>query len=48
MYQASEQRYKKMDYHRCGHSGLKLPVVSLGLWRYCELRTYESPLFYSF
>ncbi|MFD2693084.1 aldo/keto reductase [Sporolactobacillus shoreicorticis] len=32
MYQASEQRYEKMDYHRCGHSGLKLPVVSLGLW----------------
>ena len=21
-----------MDYRRCGHSGLKLPALSLGLW----------------
>ena len=32
MYQASEQRYKSMDYVPCGNSGLKLPAVSLGLW----------------
>lgn len=32
MYQASEQRYDSMNYFSCGKSGLKLPVVSLGLW----------------
>ena len=25
-------RYDSMDYRRCGRSGLKLPVLSLGLW----------------
>jgi len=25
-------RYQKMHYRRCGHSGLKLPAISLGLW----------------
>lgn len=32
MYQASEKRYDSMNYVSCGNSGLKLPVVSLGLW----------------
>lgn len=32
MYQASKQRYDSMNYFSCGNSGLKLPVVSLGLW----------------
>lgn len=32
MYQANERRYSKMKYVRCGNSGLKLPVVSLGFW----------------
>ncbi|CAO96158.1 aldo/keto reductase [Erwinia tasmaniensis] len=32
VYQADIQRYHKMTWHRCGHSGLKLPAVSLGLW----------------
>ncbi|MCI1859462.1 MAG: aldo/keto reductase [Sporolactobacillus sp.] len=32
MYQASGKRYQQMVYPRCGSSGLKLPVVSLGLW----------------
>lgn len=32
MYKASEKRYDKMKYNRCGNSGLKLPAVSLGLW----------------
>ncbi|MBQ6568939.1 MAG: aldo/keto reductase [Clostridia bacterium] len=32
MYIASENRYDKMIYRRCGKSGLKLPVVSLGMW----------------
>lgn len=31
-YMANEQRYTKMEYRRCGNSGLKLPAVSLGLW----------------
>ena len=25
-------RYSKMIYNRCGHSGLQLPAISLGLW----------------
>lgn len=32
VYQADPERYKKMEYRRCGQSGLKLPAVSLGLW----------------
>ena len=28
----SEKRYETMQYRRCGHSGLKLPVLSLGCW----------------
>jgi len=31
-YKASENRYNDMDYRRCGNSGLKLPLLSLGLW----------------
>jgi len=31
-YLAASDRYEKIDYNRCGRSGLKLPVVSLGLW----------------
>lgn len=31
-YLASEKRYEKMEYRRCGNSGLKLPLLSLGLW----------------
>ncbi|MEV7097484.1 aldo/keto reductase [Amycolatopsis sp. NPDC051045] len=29
---AAEDRYAGMPYRRAGHSGLKLPAVSLGLW----------------
>ena len=29
---AAETRYDTMEYRRCGKSGLKLPVISLGLW----------------
>lgn len=32
MYKASDNRYDKMKYNRCGNSGLMLPAVSLGLW----------------
>jgi len=31
-YLAASDRYDKIDYNRCGRSGVKLPVVSLGLW----------------
>ena len=31
-YIANPDRYKSMEYRRCGNSGLKLPAVSLGLW----------------
>src|SRR3954465_1186094 len=31
-YAAAEDRYTGMPYRRGGHSGLKLPAVSLGLW----------------
>lgn len=33
MYIASEKRYEKMIYRRCGNSGLKLSAVSLGFWQ---------------
>jgi L-glyceraldehyde 3-phosphate reductase len=32
MYIADKDRYNKLEYARCGKSGLKLPRVSLGLW----------------
>ena len=31
-WQPADDRYSKMKYNRCGHSGLKLPALSLGLW----------------
>lgn len=31
-YTASKERYEQIPYHRCGASGLKLPMLSLGLW----------------
>ena len=32
MYEANEKRYDRMQYNRCGKSGLKLPAFSLGMW----------------
>ncbi len=32
MYKADDTRYEKMVYRNVGKSGLKLPVISLGLW----------------
>jgi L-glyceraldehyde 3-phosphate reductase len=32
MYKADDKRYDNMLYRRSGKSGLKLPVISLGLW----------------
>lgn len=31
-YTAKDTRYDAMQYNRCGASGLKLPIVSLGFW----------------
>jgi L-glyceraldehyde 3-phosphate reductase len=32
LYQAAPDRYKKMQYRRCGNSGILLPMISIGLW----------------
>ncbi len=32
MYQAAKDRYSKINYRRCGKSGIQLPEISLGLW----------------
>ena len=31
-YKANHKRYNEMQYRNCGSSGLKLPLISLGLW----------------
>lgn len=31
-YNPSQNRYEQMVYKRCGNSGIKLPIISLGLW----------------
>ena len=31
-YTPAKDRYSKMEYNKCGESGLKMPTVSLGLW----------------
>ena len=42
-YIADEKRYGTMEYRRCGNSGLKLPVVSLGLWHnFGDTGDYEN------
>jgi hypothetical protein len=30
---AAADRYQRIKYRRCGHSGINLPEVSLGLWQ---------------
>ena len=43
MYLADEKRYDKMEYRRCGKSGLKLPAFSLGLWHnFGDTADYEN------
>ncbi|GAB3907522.1 L-glyceraldehyde 3-phosphate reductase [Mucilaginibacter boryungensis] len=32
IYLPSKDRYKTMQYRRCGRSGIRLPAISLGLW----------------
>jgi L-glyceraldehyde 3-phosphate reductase len=42
-YQADAKRYEKMNYRRCGNSGIKLPLISLGLWHnFGEIDDYEN------
>ncbi|MFJ3634858.1 L-glyceraldehyde 3-phosphate reductase [Streptomyces sp. NPDC090112] len=42
-YRAEPSRYDSMEYRRTGHSGLKLPAISLGLWHnFGDDRTLES------
>ena len=43
VYSAAEDRYQQMQYRRCGNSGLKLPLVSLGLWHnFGQIDKYEN------
>lgn len=42
-YLAADDRYDSMEYRRSGHSGLKLPALSLGLWHnFGDDRTIDS------
>jgi L-glyceraldehyde 3-phosphate reductase len=42
-YVAAESRYDRMEYRRCGASGLQLPAVSLGLWHnFGERHPFET------
>ncbi|MFE1831871.1 L-glyceraldehyde 3-phosphate reductase [Streptomyces yangpuensis] len=42
-YRAEPTRYDSMEYRRTGHSGLKLPAISLGLWHnFGDDRSLES------
>ena len=42
-YLPSDNRYEEMKYKRCGRSGLKLPLVALGLWHnFGDVDTFEN------
>ena len=42
-YTPADTRYANMRYNRCGHSGLKLPAISLGLWHnFGEIDDFEN------
>ncbi len=42
-YTPNLERYSGMKYNRCGRSGLKLPIVSLGLWHnFGGVTVYET------
>ncbi len=42
-YSPGNFRYSEMKYNRCGESGLKLPVISLGLWHnFGEVTLFET------
>jgi L-glyceraldehyde 3-phosphate reductase len=43
LYIADEQRYDAMQYRRCGRSGIRLPLISLGLWHnFGGVDTFEN------
>ncbi len=42
-YTPYDKRYSKIEYKRCGNSGLKLPLISLGLWHnFGGVDTFEN------
>ncbi len=42
-YTANQHRYEQMKYRRCGNSGIKLPLISLGLWHnFGEIDNFEN------
>jgi len=42
-YLPANTRYDRMEYRRCGRSGLKLPAISLGLWHnFGGVDTFEN------
>ncbi len=42
-YQPAADRYDAMTYRRCGHSGLRLPPLSLGLWHnFGDTKSFET------
>jgi len=49
-YAAHPERYSRIDYRRCGNSGLVLPAISLGLWHnfgHVDLRSNFEPILYT-
>ena len=52
MQEFSEDRYDRMQYRRCGRSGLLLPAISLGAWEtfggYVDDETTKACLFRAF
>jgi L-glyceraldehyde 3-phosphate reductase len=43
LYIANEHRYDTMQYRRCGRSGIRLPLISLGLWHnFGGVDTFEN------
>jgi L-glyceraldehyde 3-phosphate reductase len=43
LYVANEQRYETMQYRRSGRSGIRLPLISLGLWHnFGGVDTFEN------
>jgi len=52
MYKAAASRYDSMKYNRCGHNGLLLPAISLGLWHnFGNVDDYgnmQKTIFYAF
>jgi L-glyceraldehyde 3-phosphate reductase len=42
-YKPADDRYDHMPYRRCGHSGLLLPVISLGFWHnFGDVDNYDT------